>query len=376
MNQSPRPILAPNEVFWGERLQLAREYKGLTQEKLAREVAASPTLVRYCELGKKREPAHDLVEAFGHVLGFEPGFFYTKPADVFQDDECSFRHRRTTPEKTKTQVRAHATLIAMVVERLRNVFRFPKLNVPAIRASSAEEIEIAAEQCRRHWNLGIDSPLAHVGRAAEHAGIFIFPHLAQSEKVDAFSRRGKTTIIFLNQAVQSTSRWNYDIAHECGHIVMHQGIVTGDIETEAAADRFASAFLMPRRAFEREFRAKPFSWNFIFELKRRWQASAASIIRRAYDLHLIDAVMYRRCYQYMSAQGWRSQGEPFEPPFQQPELLSMALSSLGKKVELTVEELCSELNFTPETFQEVTSFKIPTPVHPRPKAEVLAFKKK
>jgi Zn-dependent peptidase ImmA (M78 family)/transcriptional regulator with XRE-family HTH domain len=370
---SPRPILAPNEVFWGERLQLAREFRGLTQEKLARAVAASPTLVRYCELGKKREPARDLVEAFGNVLGFEPGFFYAQLTDVFQDNECSFRHRRTTPEKTKTQVRAHATLISMVVERLRNVFRFPKLNVPTMRVSSASDVEAAAERCRLHWDLGVDGPLLHVGRAAEHAGIFIFPHIAQSEKVDAFSRRGKTTIIFLNQAIESTSRWNFDIAHECGHIVMHQGLVTGDRETESAADRFASAFLMPRRAFEREFKSKPFSWNFMFELKRRWQASAAAIIRRAYDLHLIDAVTYRRSYQYMSAQGWRTKGEPYEPSFQQPELLTIALSSLGKKVDLTVEELCSELQFTPDTFREVTTFQIPTSP-PRTKGEVLQFK--
>ena len=156
---------------------------------------------------------------------------------------------------------------------------------------------------------------------------------------------------------------------------MHQKVVTGDVETEAAADRFASAFLMPRRAFEREFCSKPFSWNFMFELKRRWQTSAAAIIHRAYDLHLIDAVTYRRSYQYMSAQGWRTQGEPYEPAFQQPELLAMALSSLGKKVDLTMEELRSELHFTDTTFQEVTGMAIPASSPPR-KAEVLQFKPK
>src|ERR1019366_10729976 len=121
--KTPRPILAHSEVFRGERLQLAREFRGLTQEKLAESVAATPTLVRYCESGKKREPTPDLVEAFGAVLGFEPEFFYGNLQDVFRDDECSFRHRRTTPQKTKTQVRAHATLIAMVVEQLRGTFR-------------------------------------------------------------------------------------------------------------------------------------------------------------------------------------------------------------------------------------------------------------
>jgi hypothetical protein len=77
------------------------------------------------------------------------------------------------------------------------------------------------------------------------------------------------------------------------------------------------------------------------------------VIRRAYDLHLIDAITYRRAYQYMSAQKWRTQGEPNEPQFQQPELIKTALSGLGKSVDMTIEELCSELHFTPATFAEV-----------------------
>lgn len=336
---------------------------------------ASPTLVRYCESGKRDSPAADLVDAFGEVLGFEADYFFSSPVEAFTDQECSFRHRRTTPEKTKIQVRAHATLIAMVIDHLKNTFRFPKLNVPAIPAASDDEIEGAAEQCRLHWGLGVDGPLAHVGRAAERAGVFIVAHVAHSKRVDAFSRRGKTTIIFLNQEIPSASRWNFDIAHECGHIVMHQGVVTGDVESEAAADKFASAFLMPRRAFAREFPRSQFSWNAVFDLKKRWQASAAAIVRRAYDLHLVDAVTYRRAFQYMSWKGWRTNGEPFEPRFQQPEMLSTALSSLGSVVDVTVDELCSELHFHPKTFEEVTGFKIPTPASPNRRTGVLEFKK-
>src|SRR5688572_32107598 len=110
----PRPILSPSAVFSGDRLQLAREFRGMTQATLATAVAAVPSVISYCEAGKRREPSPDLVEAFASTLGFEPEFFYEPLQDVFRDEECSFRHRRTTPEKTKTQVRAHATLVAMV----------------------------------------------------------------------------------------------------------------------------------------------------------------------------------------------------------------------------------------------------------------------
>jgi Zn-dependent peptidase ImmA (M78 family) len=167
--------------------------------------------------------------------------------------------------------------------------------------------------------------------------------------------------LFLNQAIQSASRWHFDIAHECGHLVMHAGQITGSVETEAVADRYASALLMPGRAFSREFGGKrtSISWAHIFELKRHWRVSVAAIIRRAFDLDLIGAVEYRRSYQYMSAKGWRTGGEPHEPDFQQPELLKAALTALGKSVRLTVSQLCQTIHFTPETFAQVTGFQIP-----------------
>jgi Zn-dependent peptidase ImmA (M78 family) len=192
----------------------------------------------------------------------------------------------------------------------------------------------------------------------KRAGVVIVPHLVQSPKVDAFSRYGRTCVIFLNQVVSSASRWHFDIAHECGHLVMHAGIPTGTVETEKAADRFASAFLLPQRAFAREFGRGPLSWKRVFELKQRWFTSGAAIIRRAYDLDLISAVEYRQGCQYMSAKGW-TRGEPYEPMFQEPELLAIALNGLGNKVDLKLDQLAEDLMFTPKTFQDVTNVSVP-----------------
>jgi Zn-dependent peptidase ImmA (M78 family)/transcriptional regulator with XRE-family HTH domain len=350
--------LFPNEAFWGERLQIAREFRGLTQIKLGEEVAASPALVSLCEKGKKPFPARDLVEAFGSVLGFEPEFFYGPIEDVFREEECSMRHRRSTPEGLKAKIRAHGTLIGMVINRLRSVLNFPDQNIPQVPASTNIDVEKAAEQCREYWSLGIDRPIKQIGRVLEHAGVIIVPNLVKSD-VDAFSRCGPTAVVFLNQAIKSTSRWHFDIGHECGHLVMHRGIPTGTVETEDAANRFSSAFLMPQKAFARDFQMSAFDWKHVFALKRRWQTSAQAIIRRAYDLGLLGAVEYRKAFKYMSWKGWTSNGEPDEPTFQEPELLSIALSSLGTKVDLTIEALCKELHFSRETFKDVTGVSVP-----------------
>ncbi len=346
--------------FVGERLQLAREFKGLTQTDLGGKVAASPTLISLLERNKKVEaPPTDLVLAFAEVLGFHASFFYERIDDPFKEEECNFRHRRTAPEKIKSRVRAHATLLGEVVAKLATQFKFPDFNVPAIPVSGVEGIEEAAEACRQHWSLGLDSPIMHMGRVLEHAGVLIITGIVDAKKIDAFSRKGKTTLIFLNQYIQSSSRWAFDLGHECGHLVLHTGIQTGSKATEAEADRFASAFLLPERAFRREFgMSRRISWPHVFELKRRWRVSAAAIVRRAYDLGVIDPSAYRHACQYISLKKW-NQGEPQEPHFQEPELFIPALLSLGTSVNMTMRELCEGLHFSVEAFTEVTGQSIP-----------------
>lgn len=346
--------------FYGERLQLAREFRGLTQIHLGQKVAASPSLISLLERDRKLErPPSDLIAAFGEVLGFREAFFCQPVADPFREEQCNFRHRQTAPEKIKSRVRAHATLIGEVVATLATQFKFPDFDVPTARVSDALGIESAAESCRKHWNLGLDSPIMHVGRVLERAGVPIITGIVEAKNIDAFSRRGNTTLIFLNKYIQSSSRWAFDLGHECGHLVLHAGIQTGSKTTEAEADRFASAFLLPERAFRREFGAsRRLSWPHIFELKRRWRVSLAAIVRRAYDLGLIDASAYRQACQYISFKHW-NKGEPQEPEFQDPELFIPALHSLGTSVSMTLRDLCDKLSYLETTFEDVTGIPLP-----------------
>jgi len=108
------------------------------------------------------------------VLGFAPPFFYSLLEDVFHEEECNFRHRRTTPERMKAQIRAHGTLIGLVIAELRPRRLFPPINVPRIAASSLEEIETAAEHCRQYWGLGLDTPLLQTVKVLESAAITRF----------------------------------------------------------------------------------------------------------------------------------------------------------------------------------------------------------
>jgi Zn-dependent peptidase ImmA (M78 family)/transcriptional regulator with XRE-family HTH domain len=352
------------ERFEGARLELARNFKGWTQSELAQRVVASPGTISLYERARiKSNPPDHLVAALAEVTGFAPGFFFIPVADPFGEHECNFRHRRSTPETVKKRARAHGTLLGMVVDQLATHLRvrFPKYNVPTIAAATPTEIEAAAEECRKFWKLGTDTPIVHIGRVLEHAGVVLFQHFSASEKVDAFSRRGQINVIFLNVRRFTASRWIFDIAHETGHLVLHSNRDTGTEQTETEADRFASAFLLPRKAFGSEFSTRALTWDHIFALKKRWRTSAAAIIRRAYDLGLIGAVTYRSLFKARSARGW-IYNEPFEPEFQPPELLRSAFEVCRAE---DLRSIAASVHMSINTFEEVTGWTIPLKANKR-----------
>ncbi|WP_150317353.1 ImmA/IrrE family metallo-endopeptidase, partial [Enterobacter hormaechei] len=76
----------------------------------------------------------------------------------------------------------------------------------------------------------------------ENQGAIVTGFDGVSEKVDALSVNRKFPIIIRNTAKESACPMRFDLAHECGHLIMHDGIETGCKKTEREADAFASAF--------------------------------------------------------------------------------------------------------------------------------------
>jgi len=354
--------------FVGARLALARAFQHATLRELADTVSASFGLLGHYEKGLRKNPRPDLVAALARALGVLPSFFFESLHDPWREEECSFRRRAATPEGIKRRARAHGTLIDLVLRDLATMVKVPRYAIPSIKAGDADAIEGAADQCRQAWGLGF-GPIPHIGRVAERHGVILIQHLRHADKIDAFSRRGTRSIIVLNTSRTSTSRWIFDVAHELGHFVLHEGVETGSKSTEGQANLFASSLLLPRKAFAREFLAKPFSWGHVFELKKRWTTSASAIIRRAYHLSLIDPILYRRCYQHMSARGWLK-AEPYEPEFVGPEWLPSAFGIVKDRFGVAPAELGDRLHLAAETFTAVTGVPIepakPLRFKPRP----------
>ncbi len=350
--------MAARSEFSGSRLRLARAFKGLTQQELGELVGVTHQYVGYLEAGHKL-PTDVLVDAIALECGFAPSFLFGGAVEEFRDEDCHFRRRASTPVSIRTRVLAHGTLFAMLVAYLDEALSLPDDNVPSIRVHSREDIERAAETCRARWGLGNDRPIKNLTRAVERAGVVVTRFEGSSTKVDAFSRSGRRSIIVLNTEKESPSRTRFDLAHETGHVVMHGGVIAGGSEAEAQADQFGSALLLPRSGFAREFpRGSRIDWPSLFHLKKRWGASVAAIVRRAYDLRLIDAATYQRAYKYMAAQGWRK-GEPDELAIEEPEIVPLSLIQLQKHLNATPLDVCKALRWTADTFQSVTGIAVP-----------------
>ncbi|MEE9278946.1 MAG: ImmA/IrrE family metallo-endopeptidase [Myxococcota bacterium] len=276
-----------------------------------------------------------------------------------RDEECHFRKRATTPLHVRNRVLAHGTLFSELVQWLDDHLRLPLVDVPERDAETLEEIERAAEACREYWDLKVDAPIQNMTRVLERAGVVVAAFSGISTKLDAFSWHGRRPMVIRSTDKGSTSRARWDLAHECGHLVLHAGVVTGEAEREGEANRFASAFLLPRRGFAREFpRSARLDWTALFRLKQRWGASLQAIVRRAYDLRLLSAVQYRRAHIHISKRGWRTR-EPQEPEGEALELVTTALSVAQEKLGKAPSSIARELGWRGAVFEAVAGVPMP-----------------
>ena len=303
--------------FFGQRLRAQRFIYGLSQSELAEKAGLAASMISRLEQNE-RAPGEDVIRQLCHLLEVTPKFFATKLFYETIHEDVHFRHRARTPARERNIALGHATLLFEVLDFFEANLRLPHVSLPS-RPTVVDPTTIEHVACEARACVGLpnDRPLASLVGTLESAGIPVVLSSETSECVDAFSVfRVPRPIIVLNKK-DSGSRVNFTGAHELGHLILHQGRETGDRETESEADRFASAFLMPARAFAREFPRSSrgtIDWQELLPTKQRWRVSMQAIIRRAFDLGLISAIVYRRACQHASSQGWRraSPGEPGE----------------------------------------------------------------
>lgn len=367
------------ESFNGGQLRLARHFWGKTLHDIAVEIDKTRQYVSQLENGKaKPKPDDPIVEPITKALHIHPAFLFRPAGVLLSEDQAHFRKLATTKTSTKQKVLARGTIFDQVVEFIDTKVRLPAVDFPDLSgAHTAEEIELAAEQVRRHWSLGT-GPIAHMVRVVERAGAVVAFFRDASTEVDALSITSRRPVIVRNDSKASPYRLRFDIAHELGHLVLHEGQVTGDRKTETEANRFASAFLMPRTSFLKVFprRGHRIDWVGVREVKLQFQVSKAAILYRAKSLGVLDEHQYRGAVITL-----KNRGEGIveaEDPYCQREFAETvvkALEILQVNHGIDGAALAEQLAVTPALLNEILPPRVdvPAPVS-RPRASLQLVK--
>ncbi len=342
--QVPRKLM--NATFSPINLRIARLAQDFSLAELGELLDVSRQYLARLETGVD-SPSIAMVDRLGDQLDVSPDFFYQSSGREIDDSAFHFRKLATTKSSDKNSAIAKVELFSRFFGAIEKRLTLPKYNFPSFECVTAEEIERAAEKCRVHWGLGM-GPISNCVRLMENAGAVV-TSFSSSQSIDALSILSSRPIVVINKA-ESACRVRFDHGHECGHFVMHLGKQTGDPATESEANRFASALLMPRSTFAREFPALrgqgQINWKAIVELKYRWKVSKAAILYRAKQLALIsDAVYKHALLSGLYGRGQRKQEtEDVDFLVEKAELLPNSLEILKQNFGITTAVLARELH--------------------------------
>lgn len=343
-------------AFNGDNLRIARLMSGISLNELGQRVGNTRQYIHQLETTDKKTPTKELVDALAYELKVEPSFFGYQLGNQVKEEECHFRKLKTTLVSSRRESAARATLLNKLVATLEEYLDLPAVNFPQLEVSSIADAENASIECRKHWKLG-DGPIKNMIRVAENAGAIVSTFGEISEKIDALSLNRGRPIIILN-TTKNAPRIRMDIGHEMLHIIGHNGIETGDRDTESQADHFASHFLLPRAALIREYTSKSktrIDWNSISSIKIKWGISARAIIYRLNQYGMITPSQYRTANIHFSKTG-QTKEEYYDDrvSLDFPELLPSSLALLLKSYGRNFGGLLNELGMKAEFLTSLT----------------------
>jgi Zn-dependent peptidase ImmA (M78 family) len=180
----------------------------------------------------------------------------------------------------------------------------------------------AAQRTREVLGLAPDQPIGPLIRTLERGGVWVVAipvALPQRDACSAWTGEDASTPVIVVAATTTGDRRRFSVAHELGHLVLHQVPEGSAHELERQADVFAEAFLLPAAAMC-EVLVPPITLTTLADLKVRWGVSLQALIRRARTLECLTPSQYRSLSAQLGARGWRTQ-EPIAVPVERPRAL-------------------------------------------------------
>lgn len=348
--------------FNGERLKKARIYRGLTVAELAEKVGCQRQTLSMYEISKSQPTDESIIKGLSMALNFPISFFYQHPT-LCAESTVYFRSLLTTNKKYRSEQIVKMDFLSQVYSLLQDYIEFPLFE--ALDLPDNTTPEAAAYALRDAWGLG-RYPIDNLVSVVEQHGILVTSFSTSTDDVDAFSQfigcsDTPTYLIAYSSNKTSAARIHFDIAHELGHICLHEW--SEDIESltkeefkrrEREANDFAAAFLLPEDTFKKDAESGPPTIAYYKQLKKKWKVSIAAMIRRAERLRVITSEEYQALIRIMQRRGQRKE-EPLD---------DMLITASPSLLKTSVIMLLQENVFTPKEFMDELSVEYGLSINP------------
>lgn len=228
------------------------------------------------------------------------------------------------------RVRAHIRQAIEVIERLADVPGTPAVRIEPSRSRDLQldDIEHVANDTREKLGVGPSDPIRNVTRAVERAGVVVMGSVVPIDRPGGIDKHDGASnwldhpigrpVICVSRGT-SGDRHRLNVAHELGHLILHQVRNVDSKRAEAEAFRFAGALLLPKASAQESIEI-PVTLRGLAIAKARWGISIRALIRRSLDLHMIDADRRQSLEKQVFARGW-GRTEPVDVAPEEPLLI-------------------------------------------------------
>lgn len=349
--------------FQAERLAQVLAARRLSQTQLATMVGVSPATISKWKSGQQA-PERDALERLATVVNVTPEWF-TRPVSNTLSKPL-FRSNASALATARAMLEKRMEWANDLICTLEEYVDFPELNIPErnftnIDQISDSDIEEAAIECRKIWNLG-SKMIPDLALAAESNGIILIREetgVAQIEGLSAWNKKTNRPIILLAADKGNAFRSRFDLAHEIGHLILHKN-TKDELKPEryklkeSQAHKFAGALLLPAESFANEIRLPP-TLDSLLLIKQRFIISVAATIMRGNALGFISDEEKQNLYKRLSSR-WGVKAEPGDDirvP-EQPRLLKRTLELLVSAGIVTLSGLSNFIGLSNTDIEMLT----------------------
>ncbi|MFD4429727.1 ImmA/IrrE family metallo-endopeptidase [Nocardia sp. NPDC058497] len=319
-----------------DRIRVARMRRGMTKVELARKLGVTPgTIARY-EAG---EAPNALACVLGDMLGFPPDYFDRTDAPIFDPAEVRFRAARRAGARQRDAAAA-AGVSGIEIDRwISTRYVLPETSLPSL---VGDDPKTAAQLLRGYWGLGT-KPLPNLVQLSESRGIRVYTLPSVADTVDAYSIwHANTPYVFLARR-KSPERIRFDLAHEIGHLVLHDNEPSHTAAAEKEADAFASEFLIPSASMTEYLSPTP-SVDDILAVREQFKVSAMALAFAAHKAGRISDWTYRQTCVELSTRGFRSSEPGGMPNYEMSRVFPQVLNRSSTKRVVTARVIADDLS--------------------------------